>query len=178
MKIPKLKTLFSILALCALIAGHSVYKLNSAPKVPTKENMLGQTRPEFKLYDINGKLRDINEWQGQVVVLNFWGTWCPPCLKEIPDLQAFHKLNYENVVLIGIAHDKVDKVLEFNQTTPIDYLQLVDPKLTVELSRLYGNERGTLPYTVIIDKKGIIRHIHSKGVVTTAELKALVEPLR
>ena len=50
-----------------------------------KNNITGQQRPEFAMLDLDGNLRNIKEWDGKVVLLNFWATWCPPCLKEIPD---------------------------------------------------------------------------------------------
>ncbi|NIN35666.1 MAG: redoxin domain-containing protein, partial [Gammaproteobacteria bacterium] len=53
---------------------------------------VGQVRPEFSLPDVNGTVRHVSEWDGQVLALNFWATWCPPCLKEIPE---FVQLQHE-----------------------------------------------------------------------------------
>lgn len=174
----------AVLALCAGIGGYSFFQLHSiaqtdrpAPKPSVSaESLIGQPRPDFTLYDINANLRDLKEWDGQVIVLNFWGTWCPPCLKEIPDLNAFHKdYKDKNVALIGIAHDTAAKVAEFKEKMEMEYTQLYDPLLAVELSKAYGNELGALPYTVIIDKNGVIRYIHKQGIINQAELSHLVD---
>ncbi len=174
-----IKILSLILALCAGIGSYSLYKLqHEEVATNTVRNLINQPRPDFTLYDIDKKLRNINEWDGKVTILNFWGTWCPPCIKEIPDLNAFYaEYKDKNIDLIGIAHDTPDKVREFMQKIPMQYTQLVDPLLTVELSKLYGNELGTLPYTVVIDSTGYIKYIHRSGIISKDELSHIVEPL-
>ncbi len=117
----------------------------------------GMQRPDFSLIDVNGNLRRIEEWNGRVIALNFWATWCPPCLKEIPEfIHLQEKYADRGVQFIGIALQRPEEVLGFMQEHEFNYPVLAGEMEVVELSRAYGNEVGALPYTVIINRDGKI----------------------
>ncbi|KAA3627136.1 MAG: TlpA family protein disulfide reductase [Proteobacteria bacterium] len=113
--------------------------------------------PEFQLADIEGKPRDITEWQGKVVVLNFWATWCPPCRRELPTFKALqNEYGTQGVQFIGISLDRDELVRDYARIEELNYPQLVGPSKALELSQLLGNKIGALPFTVVVDREGRI----------------------
>ncbi len=133
--------------------------------------------PDFTLKSSTGENIRLAEQRGQVVMLNFWASWCGPCREEMPLLDKLSvKYGKMGVVLLGINTDQdiaeAKKVLEKVKVT---YPILFDPDS--KLSTLYNVD--SMPYSVFIDKKGQIRHIH-KGYVLgdeekyTKQLKELI----
>lgn len=125
-------------------------------------NLIGQYRPGFELQDINGKSRNIDEWNNRVLVINFWAAWCKPCRHEIPLFTHLQK-TYEKQGLqfIGVAIDEKSAVNDFisGLGTPINYPILLGQDDAIRVAKQYGNEFGVLPYSVIIDRKGHIDYI-------------------
>ncbi|MCW8923100.1 MAG: TlpA family protein disulfide reductase [Gammaproteobacteria bacterium] len=114
-------------------------------------------RPEFAMADINGQVRNIKEWDGKIILLNFWATWCPPCLREIPEfVELQEKYGEQGFQVIGIAVDNEEDVRDYMNETEINYPIVAAESEGVELSSRYGNKIGGLPYTVIINRKGEI----------------------
>ncbi len=124
------------------------------------EAMLDRPAPDFSLPDIDGNIRHSKEWAGRVQVINFWATWCPPCRSETPmfvDMQE--KYGAAGLQFVGIAIDDHDKVQDFMDTYGITYPMLIGDDNAIDVAKRYGNRFGALPYTVIIDRKGLIQHI-------------------
>ena len=132
---------------------------------------------DFTLPDITGKPRKLSEWQGRVIILNFWATWCPPCRKEIPMfLDYYEKYRGQGLEIIGVAIDKKEDVEAFIDTLFINYPVLLGGTEMMTMMRRYGNRVGSLPYNVLIDRDGKILNT-KKGAYTHAELEALLTPL-
>jgi thiol-disulfide isomerase/thioredoxin len=109
--------------------------------------------------DLSGKLRPLAEWQGRVVLVNFWATWCAPCREEIPLLVAAReKYSATGVEIVGIAVDNAAKVAEFTKTMPISYPVLLAEIDGLDLMRGLGNSAGGLPFTVVADRRGALVH--------------------
>ncbi len=148
---------------------------NERPVVLQKNNPgVGMQRPEFAMKDIDGTIRNIKQWDGKIILLNFWATWCPPCKKEIP---AFIELQDEygdaGLQVIGIAIDNEADVSAFMLETGINYPIMADEIETTELAKRYGNYMGALPYTVIIDKNGTVSYTFAGEMSKQHALKAL-----
>lgn len=130
------------------------------------QSMVSQAAPTFRLPDIENTPRSSQEWVGKVVVLNFWATWCPPCIKETP---AFVELQEEygarGLQFVGVAIDNKDKVKDFMDTYGVNYPMLIGEDTAIQLTKDYGNRFGALPYTVIIDRQGTIQFIQ-RGELT------------
>jgi len=131
----------------------------------------------IKFQDVHGNMRDLREWRGKVVVLNFWATWCAPCREEIPMLiQAHESYRPQGVEIVGIAIDNASKVLEFTKTFQINYPILVADASGLDLVRQLGNASGGLPYTVFVDRDG--RPVSSKvGALKRADLDAALSKI-
>ena len=67
-----------------------------------------ERRVEFSLTDMDGKVHTLSDYQGKWVIVNYWATWCPPCLEEIPDLVDLYEENRDTIVVLGIAFEEVD----------------------------------------------------------------------
>jgi thiol-disulfide isomerase/thioredoxin len=112
-----------------------------------------------------------------VLVVNFWATWCPPCLTEIPgfvDLQQ--ELGPKGLQFIGIALDDADAVREFAQAKKVNYPVLVGEEPVMALMREFGNTHGGLPYTVVLGHRGDPLHT-KQGEWERDEARAVLTPL-
>jgi thiol-disulfide isomerase/thioredoxin len=129
------------------------------------------------LVDLAGKARQATEWDGRILVWNFWATWCTPCREEIPLLAAAsQKYGPSGVEIVGIAVDSAAKVRQFSSSFNIPYPILIAEAEGLELMRRLGNSSGGLPYTVIVDRQGgVIRR--KLGALKQAELDAILGPL-
>ena len=128
-----------------------------------RDPLLNQPRPAFTLPDLDGTPRSVSEWDGKLLVINFWASWCEPCLREMP---AFTQLQQhyrdQGVQFIGVALDDVRDVNAFlsGLEPRINYPILLGNGNTFETPMAYGNQYGILPHTVIVDKTGKIAYSH------------------
>lgn len=166
-----------ILIAAIIIAGGSGFALqqyiNSKKEIVNPA--LGNHRPEFAAMTLEGKLRNIKEWDGQLILLNFWATWCPPCKKEIPVfIELQKKYGAQGFQIIGVAIDNEEAIAEFANNVGINYPTLLAEADGVMLAKHFGNGYGVLPYTVIINRKGEISDIIA-GEVSKLEAEHLLE---
>lgn len=118
---------------------------------------------DFSLLDISGKPVKLSDYTGKVVLLDFWATWCPPCVKEIPHFNELSKeYGDKGLVVLGISTDRdgVAAVEKFQKERfPIDYrVAMVDQgTFSTYQSYLPKKEQGGIPFTFIIDREGVIR---------------------
>ena len=116
---------------------------------------------DFSLPDLNGKIHSMNEFRGQILVINFWATWCPPCVDDVPKLSNLYtRYRNKGIQVIGIALDKdsLDLLDQFVKRNAINYPIFVgDEKLLVSLSaKSVGKNLKGVPFTLFLDKKGQI----------------------
>lgn len=129
------------------------------------------------LPDLDGVPQSISHWRGKVLVVNFWATWCAPCLEEIPIFVRLQRqLGEQGLQFIGIAIDERDKVVDFAQRNAINYPIMVGQLDAIELSKKAGNERGGLPYTLILDRSGQVVSQHY-GALSEQALMPIVAKL-
>lgn len=113
---------------------------------------LAATASAFDLVDSKGKSHKLSNYKGKWVLVNYWATWCPPCVVEIPDLAALHKDKRNNLVVLGVAMDYQDpnQVLDFARQRAIPYpIILGDDRSTEQI----GPVRG-LPTTYLYNPEG------------------------
>lgn len=105
--------------------------------------------------DLRGNTRRLVEWQGQVLVCNFWATWCAPCREEIPLLiAAKQQFASRGLEVVGIGVDSADKMRDFAANFGINYPIFIAGTEAIDLMRELGNKAGALPFTVLLDRAG------------------------
>lgn len=113
---------------------------------------------QISMKDSAGKQRKMSEWQGKVLVLNFWATWCPPCVSEMPELVALQNdFVSKNVQVVGIGIDSPSNIRKFAEKHQITYPLLLGGLEGTELSKQFGNQSGGLPFTLLIGADGSVR---------------------
>ena len=124
---------------------------------------MGAEEVDFTLPDLNGKSVSLSDFRGKWVVVNYWATWCPPCLEEIPDLVALYEDNRDTLVVLGVDYEEVnqDYLREFVDSHFMSYpIVHMEPKPVTELGPVMG-----LPTTYIISPQGE-RVARQEGPVT------------
>ncbi len=132
----------------------------------------GQAAPDFGLGLLDGSTLTLSELRGQVAVINFWATWCPPCEDEMPDLQTiWTEYQADGVTLVGIAYDdENDAVQEMLSRFGITYPQGMD--VSGDISAAYGITG--VPETFIIDRQGNVSEIYI-GPVSADDLRGALD---
>jgi thiol-disulfide isomerase/thioredoxin len=122
----------------------------------------------------DGKPSNSENWRGKVLVVNFWASWCPPCVEEMPALDKMaQEYASKNVLIVGIGIDSPSNIREFLQKTPVSYPIVIGGLEGSNLSKQMGNTQGALPYTVVINAKG--KSIYTKlGKINEEELKKAI----
>ena len=127
--------------------------------------------------DLGGAPRRLADWQGRVIVCNFWATWCAPCREEIPILiAAQQKYASKGAQIVGIGIDNALKIVQFAKELKIDYPLLVAGAEVVDTMKKLGNRQGGLPYTVVLDRRGAVAHTRL-GAFKAGELDRILDPL-
>ena len=127
---------------------------------------------EAQFKDVNGKIVDLSALRGKTVVVNFWSTWCPPCIEEMPMFNEIHgQWQGKNVAFVGIAAAQADNVKAFLKKTPVDYTIVVGGQQSIDLSRTLGNRYDAVPFTLMISPQGNITSRHF-GIYTRKDLEA------
>lgn len=167
-------TLITVVALAAAAAGYLVSHMQQVfPSDPAAaKQLLALTLP-----DPSGSAQSMRQWQGKILVVNFWATWCPPCREEMPGFSRLQsKLAGNGIQFVGIGIDSADKIKEFSKLTPVSYPLLVgSPGLMAIMSQL-GNNAGGLPYTVILGRDGHLEQTRL-GEWQEADLEAFLGKL-
>ena len=135
--------------------------------------------PSFSFVDQHRIRHSSTNWRGQIVVVNFWATWCPPCLNEIPMLNALQTQYQEREVrFVGIAIDEPEKIQEFLTEHTLNYPTMSIPALGLEIMRKAGNTAAGIPYTVFMDKQGRIVQQHVGELTRQKAIQLLEDTLR
>ena len=139
--------------------------------------IVGAARPDFALPDLNGVMHNVGEWDGKVLAINFWATWCPPCRKEIPEFVALQrKYADRGLQFIGVALEQPDPVRRFAAEHQVNYPVLVGEMEVIQVAESYGNLAGALPYTVLVGRDGKIAFVHA-GPLSTEQAEEALFPL-
>lgn len=170
-RIWKLSSILCIIVVLFLLTGCQADV--PAPVRPVKADV-GYSAPDFELENLAGEAVKLSDYRGQVVVLNFWATWCAPCRIELPVLKGLSK-KYGDDSLVVLAIDQGEpreEVAAFAQKNEFSFTVLLDTDLS--LGKAY--KAHTIPTTYVVDADGVIQY-KRRGVLIPGELDLAIRPL-
>lgn len=147
-----MRVVIVLTALAALGAGLWFGQLQS-------NNQADDYRADWSLPDQKGQLRTAQEFDGQWQLVNFWASWCPPCMKEIPLLKTT-AATYPQLQILGPAMDRIDDAQAAADRLEIPYPVLFGDMAVSQWMTDLGDTRGALPFSVLIDPTGRVRQRH------------------
>ena len=150
-----MRWLFALVGVLAALAGTASWLATRAPAPATLDAPAPGALMAATFKDLAGRPRSLGEFQGRVVVLNFWATWCAPCREEMPGFQRLQSIwGGRGVQFVGISGEDPAKVVAFSRGLGITYPLWVGGDEVGEMSRRLGNRLGVLPHTVLLDPTG------------------------
>jgi thiol-disulfide isomerase/thioredoxin len=142
------------LGLIATLALDRLGQIGRSAETMTEANPAMRV-PGLVLPDLKGQPQSLAQWQGKVLIVNYWATWCLPCREEMPGFSRLQdKYRDKGVQFVGISIDSVDKIVEFQKATRVSYPLLVGDMTAMENSAQLGNTRQALPFTAVFDREG------------------------
>jgi thiol-disulfide isomerase/thioredoxin len=135
----------------------------ASTKAPGEIPAHGNTNALFSatLDDLRGQSVKLASYKGKTLIVNFWASWCPPCIAEMPDLSRFYTDHASNrIQMLGIAIDNPTAVRGFLKDHPVSYPVLFGGMSGAALSTELGDAQGGLPFTVVIDGQGRVVYQH------------------
>ena len=147
-----------------------VFLLSLVPLVVSADDSF-----DYQLHDLEGRLHKVSDHRGKWLVINFWATWCAPCLKELPELERFYQQNKDSAQLWGVTFEDSDKasIVEF-----VERLGITFPILGYGEDPLTGyGEVRVLPTTFLINPEGLFQH-RFEGPITAQDIINEIEQYR
>ena len=170
---------YLMLFIAGMWGGNELVKLfsNEEEITAAANAQMNRQVTNFTLNDMEGNQHQFSEWDGKVRVLNFWATWCPPCRKETPMfVEMQDELGDKGLQFVGVAIDEKQKVQDFMDTFGVNYPMLIGTDDAIEVAKQYGNRFGALPWTVVINREGMIVHAQG-GEMTRQKADSIIRPL-
>jgi thiol-disulfide isomerase/thioredoxin len=168
-----------LIAIAGALLGLYVGSYFSRPQVaglPTGTGVLGpgQQLADLQLTGIDGQRHRLGDWQGKLVLINFWATWCEPCREEMPLLEAASKKYAgDGFSVVGVAVDDPDAVAAMLKSRPVDYPILIGDDDTLDT---VGDNRGVLPYSLLVGPDGKMIALRAGSFPSTDSLERWIVP--
>jgi thiol-disulfide isomerase/thioredoxin len=166
--------LIGLTAILAMLTGATTHYWMGSNSNVTPNDPPAMQAP---LRDLNGLSRNISEWRGKVLVVNFWASWCAPCREEMPEFIRLQKeFGGRGLQFIGIAIDESEAVQDFLREFPVNYPILLGDEETIAWGGRLGNHAGVLPFSAVFDREGKLISSHL-GVFRREQILEMIERL-
>ncbi len=137
----------------------------------------GAETADFTLPDSEGRQRSLSEWRGKILVVNFWASWCGPCLHEIPEfIRLQEEWRDKGVQFIGVALEDKEAVSDYMRRVVLNYPVLIAGDAGLGLSYRLGNVLNAVPFTLVVDAAGKII-FRRPGELNREQLLAALAPV-
>jgi thiol-disulfide isomerase/thioredoxin len=169
--------LYGGVAAAAALAGIGAAWWCAMPKSPGvagKQGAGGDQNAAFWRLNFDtpdGKTLAMSSFRGKPLLVNFWATWCPPCIEELPLLNSFHEANKASFQVLGLAVDQPSAVRKWLQARPLGFQTGMAGLEGTQLSKTLGNSAGSLPFTAVFGRTGELLD-RKTGKVLPEELAA------
>ncbi len=129
---------------------------------------------DLTLPDLHRRTQSMRQWEGRVLVVNFWASWCEPCKDEMPMLRHLQAAwPSDQVRFIGIGIDEPEAVEAYLRLQPMNYPMLLGTQATLDLTAPYGNRQSGIPFTLVFDPAGRVV-LRKLGRVSEPELRSAI----
>lgn len=170
------RAILALAVLAAILGGIAQHWLQTPSVESVESSLVGQPLPALTLLDLEGHPHALRDYHGRRLLLNFWASWCGPCVDEMPALnRARQKFGDDGTIVLGIAMDEPDRVRAFLATHPVSYPILVGQLEAPSTSLQLGDKREILPFSVLVDANGRIIATHA-GILSHVQLEQWLSP--
>lgn len=175
---------FFLICGAAMLAGSAGFMLaktqrsySATASSPNVEQVIGKRAPELIFRDLNNASNSLSSFGGKTIVLNFWASWCPPCVEEMAIFSSFTEKSAHNqdIIIIGIAEDNETDARQLLQARPVNYIIGFELGDIPNASRDFGNFTQVLPFSVLINPQGIISKIEVGNFDSSKEFEAWLD---
>jgi cytochrome c biogenesis protein CcmG, thiol:disulfide interchange protein DsbE len=167
---------FIVILLLLAVTGYGIWNALAAEKTKEVGLSVGDVAPDFALQTLTGETMRLSDFRGKPVIVNFWTTWCPPCKKEMPDMEKFYQHYHSEVGLLAVhltSQDTVENAKSFINDYQLSFPVVLDKKQKV----LKKYQIQTIPTSYIIDGDGVIRK-KMIGPMTYKQMEEITASLR
>ncbi|WP_322106056.1 TlpA disulfide reductase family protein [Paraburkholderia sp. J41] len=157
-------------------AGEADAAVATAPAAPGKQDAVTQLW-SAAVTNPDGKPQSLAIYKGKPIVVNFWASWCGPCVEEMPELSSLQReYAKKGIQFVGLGVDSAANIKTFLKKVPVDYPIFIAGFGGADVARAFGNNAGGLPYTVVIDANGAVRAT-KLGQIKPDELRRTLDAL-
>ena len=170
------RAFFAVVGLLAMAAGTTLWLTGRTGRLETAgpPSIAPAALYAASFQDEAGQRQPLGQYQGRLLVLNFWATWCGPCREEMPAFARLHgRWKERGVQFVGLSAEERDRVARFGRELSIPYPLWTGGDEIGELARRLGNRLGVLPHTAIIGPQGEVLEVRA-GTYTEAELEGRI----
>jgi peroxiredoxin len=159
------------LAVVAAAAVAAALAWMRAHPTPAEGRAAGEELYSLSLADADGHAQSLSQWRGMFLVVNFWATWCTPCVAEMPELEKTQReFADRRVAIVGIGTEDLSKVRQFRDKMGLHMVLLAGGFDALSLARDFGDVQGVLPYTALFSPEGQLLRAHT-GALRPGELR-------